>query len=197
MRSEKLNELNSIVSEYKTIKLEKTNSDSKFIKVVPHLCYINNGRVITREKIVKSGSDGSAVIVMSVTPSNEVLVVVEPRFFTKNGVGVGFPSGYINEGEDAISAAYRELCEETGYVPKRVEEIDAYYQDEGCSSAYNHSLIAWNCVKMYDQRLDDSEMVKYMLFSYDELFELEDMGLITGANTKLTLAKSRKYMKGY
>lgn len=196
MRKEKLEELQCYIEEYKTIKIETLNKESKFIKIVPHLCYINNGRIINREKIVKNGSSGSAVIIMSVTPHDEVLTVIEPRVFTKNTVGVGFPAGYIEKGEGVIEAASRELLEETGYKAKRIQEIDSFYQDEGCSSAYNHSLIAWDAVKVAEQNLDESEITKYMLFKYKELFELEELGYITGSNTKLTLAKSKKYMEG-
>ena len=52
------------------------------------------------------------------------------------------------------------------------------------------SNILKDCEKKYDQELDKDEIVKYMTFNYDELFELEKMGYINGANTKLALEKS-------
>ena len=73
--------------------------------------------------------------------------------------------------------------------------MDSFYQDEGCSSALNHIFLAQSCQKEYDQELDQDEVVRYMLFNYDELFELEELGYIKGGNTKLALQKSKEYMR--
>ena len=131
-----------------------------------------------------------------VVKNNEVLTVIEPRVFTDMTVGIGFPAGYIENGEDAKVGALRELREETGFVPKEMIEMDSFYQDEGCSAALNRIYLALDCEKKYNQELDKDEIVKYMIFNYDELFELERLGYITGANSKLALEKSKVYMKG-
>ena len=194
MRKEKLEELKSYIEQLKTIKLEKKELNG-FIKSQGYECYLNNGSIIKREKLIKGTNDGSAVIIMPITENNEVLVVIEPRVFTKETVGIGFPAGYIEKGENPKIAALRELQKETGYVPEHLEQIDSFYQDEGCSSAYNYIFIAYNCKKKYPQQLDKDELVKYMLFNYEELEELEKLGYIKGANTKLALAKSKNYIK--
>ncbi len=133
---------------------------------------------------------------MPFTKDNEVLTIIEPRVFTNLTVGVGFPAGYIEKNECVKLGALRELREETGYTTNDIIEIDSFYQDEGCSSALNHLFIAKNVIKTFNQSLDEYEIVKYMLFDYDELFELENLGYIKGSNSKLLLEKSKKYMKG-
>ena len=196
MRKEKLEELKSIINDLKTIKYIKYENEKKFLNSIAYKCVLNNGVVIPREKLIKGNNDGSASIVMPVTKNNKILTVIEPRVFTKMSVGVGFPAGYIEKNEDIKLSALRELREETGYTTNDIIEIDSFYQDEGCSSAYNHLFIAKNCEKTSHQDLDEYEMVRYMLFNYDELFELEEMGYIQGGNAKLLLEKSKKYMKG-
>lgn len=198
MRKEKLEELKEIVEELKTIEVieRKIEQKNKFLQSKSFYFKLNNGIIIPREKLIKGGKDGSAAIIMPVLPNNEVLTIIEPRVFTKLTVGVGFPAGYIENGEDKRVGALRELREETGFVPKELILMDSFYQDEGVSSALNHIFLALNCEKKYEQKLDQDEIVKYMMFNYEELFELEKLGYISGANSKLALEKSKVYMKG-
>jgi len=198
IRKEKLEELKSIVEELKTIKVieRQIEQENKFLQSEAYLYTLNNGRTIPRERLVKGKKDGSAAIIMPVVDSDEILTVIEPRVFTELTVGVGFPAGYIENGEDVSVGALRELIEETGYTTNNLIEMDSFYQDEGCSSALNHIFLALNCKKTCEQSLDQDEIVKYMLFSYEELFELERLGYIKGSNSKLALEKSKVYMKG-
>lgn len=198
IRKEKLEELKSIVEELKTIKVmeRQINQENKFLQSEAYLYTLNNGRTIPRERLVKGKKDGSASIIMPVVNNDEVLTVIEPRVFTELTVGVGFPAGYIENGEDVRVGALRELREETGYTTNNLIKMDSFYQDEGCSSALNHIFLALDCKKTCEQSLDQDEIVKYMLFSYEELFELERLGYIKGSNSKLALEKSKVYMKG-
>ena len=73
--------------------------------------------------------------------------------------------------------------------------LDKFYQDEGCSKAYNHSFIAFNSICKYPKKLDVGEKIRCMTFNLEELEKLEEMGYINGANSKLTLAKGKKYIR--
>jgi len=198
IRKEKLEELKEIVEELKTIEVieREIYQENKFLQSKGYYFKLNNGIIIPRERLIKGGKDGSAAIIMPVLPNNEVLTIIEPRVFTELTVGVGFPAGYIENGEDKKVGALRELKEETGFVPKEMILMDSFYQDEGVSSALNHIFLALNCEKKFEQELDKDEIVKYMMFNYEELFELEKLGYISGANSKLALEKSKVYMKG-
>lgn len=196
MRKEKLEELKSYLEELKTIKKELIVKPNKnFIKSEVYDFTLNNGRTIRREQLIKGNNDGSAVIVMPILKNEEILTVIEPRVFTKLGIGIGFPAGYVEKDEKPEEAALRELREETGYVPESVIQLASFYQDEGCSSAFNRIYLGKDCRKMYDQDLDESEIVRYMGFNYDELLELETRGYIKGCNSCLALEKSKKYFK--
>ena len=200
IRKEKLEELKSLIEQLKTVEVIKREIEEKdkFLKSEAYYFKLNNGIIIPREKLIKGSCDGSAVIVMPVLETKEVLTVIEPRVFTSLTVGVGFPAGYVesHKNETIKHAAKRELFEETGYATEKpLIDVDSFYQDEGCSSALNHLFIAKNCFKKSGQHLDSDEVVRYMLFNYEELFELENLGYIKGSNSKLLLEKSKKYME--
>ena len=197
MRKEKLETICKYINELKSIRSEINKRPKKhFITSEAYLYTLNNGRVIPREKLLKNGLDGSAVMIAPyIKELNEFLVTIEPRVFTALSVAVSFPAGYIEKGETREEAASRELREETGYVAGKLIHLDSFYQDEGISGAFNHSFLAMDCEKKFDQELGENEIVRYTTLNYDELLELNKQGIISGANTKLTLCRIKDYLK--
>lgn len=195
MREEKIEELENIIDSLKTIKKEKLTKEPRFIKSEVYKCSLNNDKTITREKILKNNKDGSAAIILPVTSDNNVVLIVEPRVFSKRTVGIGIPAGYIEDGEDSYTSALRELEEETGLVPDKLTKMGGFYQDMGCSSAYNETFLATGCKWLKDQNLDESEYIKYFECTYEEALELIDMNYIEGCNAVITLNKAKKYIK--
>ena len=187
-------EIIKALKEFKTICMTKEN-DHKFLSIETYLCKLNNGEVIKREKILKNNKDGSAVVIYPITNDGKIIIAIEPRVFTKGTVGVGLPAGYIELGEEPIEAAKRELLEETGYTSDNFIPVGAFYQDQGCSGAFNHYFIALNCKKVGEQKLDASEFIKYVLVDNDELDELLNNGYITGLNSAYLIEKGKKYVR--
>lgn len=197
MRKDKLEKLKRYLEELRIVKKNQVEVDytKKFLQSEVFDITLSNGRTIRREKLIKGKNDGSAVIVLPVLESGEILTIIEPRVFTEMGIGVGFPAGYVEKDEESSAAALRELREETGYVPEKIIELESFYQDEGCSSALNRIYLGINCRKMYGQKLDESEIVSYMTFTYEEVLELVNLGYIKGCNSLLALEKAKTYIK--
>lgn len=192
MRKEKLEELKYYIEELKTIEKTKEERLANFIKGEVYKCHLNNGQIIMREKLLKGNKTGSAAIILPMLENKEVILIVEPRVFTKRTVGVGLPAGYIEPNELPNVAALRELQEETGYVPNKLISLGGFYQDMGCSSAFNESFLALDCKKISEQNLDHDEFIRYFKCYFDEALELMELGYIEGANSIITLEKVKK-----
>ena len=203
MRKEKLEELRSYIEELRTIEiLEKRELkiindklENSFLRIKKLSCLLGNGEVITREQILKNSSDGSASIVLPLTPEENTILVVQPRVLTSSSIGIEFPAGYVEKGEDPMIAGRRELEEETGYSPKEMYHLASYYQDQGCSKAFNHSYLATGCIKKQNQHLDESEFIRYFECTYEEALWLADKGYINDANSLIALEKSKRYVR--
>lgn len=206
MRKEKLEELRDYIKELQTVTKERQKDEfiyqgaepiqrKGFINIESYNCKLQNGRIIPREKIVKGGKDGNAAIILPITKEGNILLVVQPRVFTKETVCVELPAGYLEEGEEPLLAGKRELEEETGYVPEKMQLLASFYQDQGCSAAYNHSMLALGCEKTKEQNLDKDEIIRYFECSFDEAVELIDRGYITDIQSQFTIEKAKSLVK--
>lgn len=216
MEKKSLQELRKLLEELKTVKktlVPKSEVYKPYIKIIDgieyisiedltkgqfvtnerYICTLNNGEDIIREKIKKAKKDGSAVIVIPVTKDNEVIVTVEPRVFTEKTVGVGFPAGYIEDGEEPEFAALRELQEEIGVIPEKLIPLASFYQDEGISAAKNTAYLALGCTEGYEKNPDEGEFVEYFKCSFNEVLELQQDGYIEGSNSVIAIEKAKQY----
>ena len=195
MRKEKLEELQSYIEKLKVKKCELLEGYGKFLTSKRYMIELNNGEKFIREKLVKNGEEGNACIILPITTENNVILVVQPRVFTKDTVAVELPAGYVDGLEDYEMAARRELLEETGYVAEEMIHLGSFYQDQGCSGAYNKAYLAINCTKDSSQNLDRDEFISYFECSYDEMLELVDRGMINDVQSQLVIERSKQYQR--
>lgn len=195
MRKEKLNELQDYIKELGLKKKKVLDENGEFLTIERYLCELNNGEIVSREKVLKKKKDGNACVILPITEDGEVLLIVQPRVFTESGVCVEAPAGYLEDNEDYLEAGLRELLEETGYVPEKITYLAGYYQDQGCSGAYNKCFLAEGCHRVTNQHLDKGEFIKCFECSFDEALELVDMGMISDVSSQLALERAKQYVK--
>lgn len=89
------------------------------------------------------------------------------------GIFVSIPGGRVDEGEEPLAGAQRELREETGYESNDWQlwfEIDPASKIEWTV----YTLIARNCRKVTEPHLDAGERISTAFVSFDEFLALSD-----------------------
>ncbi len=84
---------------------------------------------------------------------------------------IGLVGGRLDEGEEPLVAAKRELLEETGYEATEWELFDASQPVSKIEWAI-YIFIARGCRKVAEQNLDGAEKVEMLFVDFDEFVEM-------------------------
>lgn len=115
------------------------------------------GKKVNFQRWVQSG-------VVTILPILEDGRIVVERIF-RHALGkflYEIPAGLIEKGESGISAAKRELEEETGYIAGEVKFMFKVYQSPGVSPRVFYHFYAKNLKKIGKVKLDDLEVISTM-----------------------------------
>jgi ADP-ribose pyrophosphatase len=122
----------------------------------------------------------SSVKVIALTPDDEVILVEQFRHAVER-LTLEFPAGRIDDGEDAVRAALRELEEETGYRAEHAECVAELFVDPALQASTVSIIVARGCVRNGDRDLDDSEDVAVHVVARDAVVGLIERGEIRHA----------------
>ena len=185
--------VDEIIEKTKAIKISSEKVfDSGFIKIFNEKIKLPDGRVVVKQRISKN-NDKDAAIIITRTNDDKYIIVFQNRV---NGiVSAEFPSGYIEENEDVITGALREVKEETGFISDDAQIFDTSMSSIGTEDSIIHIVFVDNAVKVNDQDLDDDEYINYELFTFDELEELVNNNYIQGTSNKLAFYYLKNIVK--
>ena len=179
--------LEHLLDLYKAKPVSEPKEWGNFLTIKTQDFQLPNGKQITREYIDKN----KATVIVPVTIDDSIVFVIQPIALSKEGSLVEVPAGYVEtkKGEGEWEGGVRELAEETGYVPVKIEYLGEHYQDPGCIRQTVDTFLALWCEKKVEQQLDADEYITSIEIPMSEAFDLLDSWYIKDANTYIALSK--------
>lgn len=156
------------------------------------------GKIMTVEvdEVMCPDNQTSSREVVRKTPAAVILpildngdIILERQFrYPYNEVVIELPAGKVDEGEECLTAAKRELLEETGYDCEKITYLGKIYPTVGFCDEVIHMYLATSLIKK-EQHLDEHEFVDLFTCSIDEAIEMIEKGKIVDSKTICTIYK--------
>jgi len=142
-----------------------------------------SGKTTTREIIEHS----DCITVVPVDNEDRVLLVRQFRKPVEKEL-LEIPAGGIEAGETPADAVRRELQEETGFYPNKLEDLGGFYASPGYSTEYLYLFLATDLVP---RRLEaeDTDEIEVVRVPVNDIPKLIDSGEICDAKSVAALLR--------
>lgn len=87
-------------------------------------------------------------------------------------ISLELPAGYIETGDDPLSAARRELREETGLASDQWQEIGRFFIDGNRGCGWIYGFLAREAYSVGSPQLEDTELITLHLKPLNEVYDL-------------------------
>ena len=136
------------------------------------------------QKVVKviAIEGNNAANVIAKTKTGKIIMVRQFRF----GIGdytLEIPGGMIDEGEDILTAAKREVREETGYAGQNWQYLGNILANPVWMDSTIYHYYMDNAVLKYELNLDEAEDVEIILLRPEEIYQMIEDGMIRHPHT--------------
>jgi ADP-ribose pyrophosphatase len=131
-----------------------------------------SGKVTTRE--VVEHADAVAVVVLD---SKDRAVLVRQYRKAVGKTLLEIPAGSVDPGEQPINTVRRELQEEIGYLPNKIDKLGGFYSAPGYCTEFLHLYVATYLIpsQLEAEDTEDIEVVRVPLAKVPELIASGDI----------------------
>ena len=145
---------------------------SRWLRVSEDKCELPSGLVLDPFFVIH---ESEWVHVVALSEDGKLLTVRQYRY-AGGAFCTEFPGGVIDQGEEPIRAAQRELLEETGYVAEQWEYVGWLFANPARQTNKVHLFVAWEISHKAAQKLDVSEEIEFAFMSQASIQESIDAG---------------------
>ncbi len=150
---------------WKVLSRETILDQGKFLRVENHVVQLPDGRIIDNWPWIITPD---FVNVVAITTEGSYLIFEQTKYSIE-GTTLATIGGYIDPGESPLTAAKRELREETGYAAESWQSLGSYPVDGNRGAGTAHLFLALNAQKVTEIDADDLEDQKLLLFTQDQI----------------------------
>jgi amino-acid N-acetyltransferase len=157
--------------------------DGKAIKVRVDTVLTRSGRKTTREIV----EHVDCIVAVPLDEDNNIIMVEQYR----DAVGkrlLELPAGGIDFGEQPIDTVRRELQEEIGYLPGKIEKIGGFYPSPGYNTEYLYLYLVTDLIES-KLEAEDTEEIDVVRVPVSKIPELITSGEICDAKSIIGLLR--------
>ena len=151
----------------------------------------SSGRETTREIVEHS----DCVAIIAIDDNDNILLVNQFRKAVEKEL-LEIPAGGIEPDEDPVATVRREMQEETGYLPRKVESLGGFYSAPGYCSEYLHLYLATDLIpsQLY---AEDTENISLARVPVSQIPSLLASGSLCDAKSIAGLHVFLEYQKAH
>ncbi|MFC2020786.1 NUDIX hydrolase [Chloroflexota bacterium] len=182
------------MAEEKTLS-SKLIYDGRVVRLRVDIVQMPSGRESTREIV----EHDEVVAIVAIDTDDNVLLVNQFRQPLGKEL-LEIPAGGIEEGEKPEDAVCREMQEETGYLPQKVERLGGFYSAPGFCTEYLHLYLTTDLTasRLYDEDTEMISLVRVPVIKIPGLItsgKIEDAKSIAGLLTYLMTREDQESIK--